>query len=89
MSTITITTPANRKVRISLEAARTLEAVGNPGQILDAGIDRGRAELATRVSRTVDEFRSRLLDDCLDAAETDDVIAGWTEYVEVVTDWLR
>jgi hypothetical protein len=72
---ITITTPAGRTLRIDIDTARTLEGVNLSPEEIDEDIDRLIANPADRA-----EFES----ECLDGAESRDVIAGWRDYVSEI-----
>jgi hypothetical protein len=71
----TITTPAGRTLRIDIDTARTLEGVNLSPEEIDEDIDRLIANPADRA-----EFES----ECLDGAESRDVIAGWRDYVSEI-----
>lgn len=78
---IHITTPAGRSITLAHEIVRTLEAAGDPGEIVDQDLDRGWQLLRRQPITDLEAVRASLLADCLDGADDE---AIWTEYVDEI-----
>ena len=72
---MTITTPADRTIRLETETLRTLEAVGHDAEQIDLDID---GLLAGTLSL------AGLTEACQDGAEDDATITAWQDYVTEV-----
>ena len=84
---LVVLTHARRRVTISPTGLDVATAVGCGG--LDGDIEATIARLTALPVRDDDGIaavRARLLDECLDGADSPAVIAGWHDYVEAIMD---